>query len=412
MFYYYKYKDKVLFSLKEYRGFVSINEEMAKEHGDTMYFLGKLPPMKSRMSFTLSDSDMFYLEKESLDLLNSPDVKKPVMSWLSERINNRQIVYINTEYEHWKCALEKAPPKKWKIHIIALGDIGSTLLTGLRVLGSEHIDEIGIYDRKMNNVKRWEFEMNQTMPPFKYQFLPEVKLINENRLMTCDILIFCAAKGYVLDNTISDVRMAQFQQNSNIISTYAKKARSAGFKGIFAILSDPVDLLCKKVLLESNYTSDGCLDCKGLAPEQIRGFGLGVMNSRAVYYAKKFTKFRHYIEEGRAFGPHGSGLVIADSIEHYNDDLSIELTDLAVKANLKMRELGFKPYVAPALSSGTYSILAMISGQWHYSSTFLGGVYMGSNNRLVNGYTELERLMLPDKLMKRLRTSYDGLSIL
>ena len=54
----------------------------------------------------------------------------------------------------------------------------------------------------------------------------------------------------------------------------------------------------------------------------------------------------------------------------------------------------------------------MISGQWHYSSTFLGGVYMGANNRLINDHTELERLKLPEKLMDRLKASFDRLSIL
>ncbi len=412
MFYYYKYNNKVLFSLKEHRGFVNINEEMARTDNSTLYFLGKLPPGKSRMSFILSDSDMFYLDKESMDLLNCPEIKRPSMSWLSEKIKGRQIVYINTAYEHWESALEKPHPKKWNIHIVALGDIGSTLLTGLKLLGGDKIANIGIFDRKMNNMKRWEFEMNQITPPFNYQALPDVRIINEDQLMSCDLLIFCAAKGYGLDNSVSDVRMAQYQQNSDIISTYAQKARAAKFKGIFAILSDPVDLLCKKVFLESNYSSGKIFDYKGLKPDQIRGFGLGVMNSRAVYYANKYPKYHHYIKEGRAFGPHGTGLVIADSIEHYNNDLSIELTDLTVKANLKMRALGFKPYIAPALSSGVYSILAMISGQWHYSSTFLGGVYMGANNRLINDHTELERLKLPEKLMDRIKASFDRLSIL
>ena len=409
MFYYYRHKKKVLFSLHEYHGFTHINEEMAKCDSNTIYYLGKLPFFESRKGFILSDSEMFYLKNESLDLLNAPKEKKPVMSWLLDKIKNQQVIYVNTEYPDWQSILERSTPPRWKINIIALGDIGSTLLTGLRLLGSDHISEIGIYDRKANHAKRWEFEMNQTTPPFKHSTLPEVKIINESQLMSCDMLVFCAAKGYSLDKPTSDIRMDQFQQNSEIVSIYAKKARNADFKGIFGILSDPVDLLCKKALLESNLDAYGTPDYKGLSPEQIRGFGLGVMNSRALYYAKKLAKYRHYETEGRAFGPHGNGLVIADSINNYNDTLSVELTELAVKANIKMRDIGFKPYIAPALSSGAYSILATIAGEWHYSSTFLGGAYMGSNNRLVNGFTELERVKLPDKLMERLQLSYDGL---
>lgn len=73
------------------------------------------------------------------------------------------------------------------------------------------------------------------------------------------------------------------------------------------------------------------------------------MNKRAEYYAKKDARFADYLTEGRAFGPHGADLVIANSIEHYDDALSRELTDLTVKANLAIRELGFKPYLGACL---------------------------------------------------------------
>ena len=73
----------------------------------------------------------------------------------------------------------------------------------------------------------------------------------------------------------------------------------------------------------------------------------------------------------------------ANSIEHYDDALSRELTERVVQANLEMRRLGFKPYVAPALSSGALSLLACLRGQWHCSSTYLDGVFMGARNRLL-----------------------------
>lgn len=412
MFYYYKYKNKVLFSLNEYRGFSSINEFMAKDSADTMFFLGQLPTLKSRMSFILSDASMFYLKEENIDLLNKPQEEKKVVSWIQEKIDHQKIVFINTEYANWESVLERDYPEKWRVNIIALGDIGSTLLTGLKLLGGNQISEIGLYDRNQNTAERWEFEMNQTVPPFRYQELPHVKVIREDQLMNCDMLVFCAAKGYTFDKNTTDVRMAQLEQNSEIIATYARKARDAQFKGIFAVLSDPVDLLSKKVYLESNKDASGHYDFKGLAPEQIHGFGLGVMNARALYYANKMPRFKQYASEGRAFGPHGTGLVIADSIDHYNDILSVELTDLAVKANIKMRKMGFKPYIAPALSSGAYSILATIAGEWHYSATFLGGVYMGANNRFHNGSVEVERLSLPERLYNRLNTTYKNLQIL
>ena len=99
----------------------------------------------------------------------------------------------------------------------------------------------------------------------------------------------------------------------------------------------------------------------------------------------------------------------ANSIEHYDDALSRELTERVVQANLEMRRLGVKPYVAPALSSGALSLLACLRGQWHCSSTYLDGVFMGARNRLLPTGTEPERLPLPEALQERLRDTMERL---
>jgi len=163
------------------------------------------------------------------------------------------------------------------------------------------------------------------------------------------------------------------------------------------------------VLLESNRGEDGQLDGRGLFPHQVRGFGLGVMNARAAYYAKKDARFAEFLTDGRSFGPHGEDLVIANSVSHYDDDLSRELTNLAAHANLEMRRMGFKPYVAPALSSGTLSLLLCLRGQWHCSSAYLGGVFMGGRNRTTDGGIEFERLPLPGALRERLQETEEKL---
>ena len=64
--------------------------------------------------------------------------------------------------------------------------------------------------------------------------------------------------------------------------------------------------------------------------------------------------------------------------------------------------LGFKPYVAPALSSAAISVVLLLKGEWHCSSTYLGGIFMGGKNRF-GGEVEIERLALPEALMERIR---------
>mgnify|MGYP003094324709 FL=1 len=294
-------------------------------------------------------------------------------------------------------------PKKEKkrVHVMALGDVGSTLLLGLKLLGGDCIHTIGIFDVRKEFEARFEFEMNQVTHPGAYGGLPPVEIVPEEQLFACDVFVFCASRGVPpISETKMDVRMAQYEANAGLVELYAKKAVAAGFRGLFAVVSDPVDPLCLAA------------EAAGLNPARIKGYGLGVMNARAAYYAKKDARFASFLSEGAAFGPHGSDLVIANSLTHYDDTLSRELTDLTVRANVAMREMGFKPYLAPALSSGALSILATLRGEWHYSSQKFGRIFLGAKNRVTEAGIEVENPLLPQELYERIEKAYDGLCLL
>ena len=298
-----------------------------------------------------------------------------------------------------------APLKKngLRVNLLALGDVGATLLLGLKTQGGGIIDTIGIFDVNENVMARYEIEMNQIGWPFGMKELPKVVMLRESELFDCDMFVFCASKSIPPIGTQGDVRMMQLEANSKIAAHYGQLAKEVGFKGIFAVVSDPVDPLCKAVLRSS-----------GLAPGQIRGYGLGVMNKRAEYFAARDERFASYLEEGRAFGPHGGDLVIANSIANYDHELSLELTKLTVEANLQVRALGFKPFFAPAFSSGAISLLLTLTGQWNCSSVYLGkdfdGAFLGIKNRITDdGTVEIEDLPLPQKLYERIEHAYNNL---
>ena len=291
-----------------------------------------------------------------------------------------------------------------KVNVLAMGDVGGTLVMGLRLLGGETVDTIGIYDLNESLLRRYEREINQIGYPDR-RTMPKVEILTEDRLFDCDMFVFCASVGVPPVGAAGDVRMAQLDANKKLVSRYAAKAVSEKFCGIFAVVSDPVDPLCKAAV------------CEGLAFMQVQGFGLGVMNARAAYYADRDDRFAAYTDEGRAYGPHGEDLVIADSILNYNDELSKELTQLTVKSNLETRADGFKPYIAPALSSGAISILQMLRGEWNYSSVFLGnrdgGAFLGCRNRrMADGSIIIEDRELDDRLFERIKKAYDSLCIL
>lgn len=324
------------------------------------------------------------------------------MRYISELIDSKRKIRkkensVILEYEDRNMFVSN---RKARMNLLALGDVGGTVLTGLRLLGSDAVESIGIYDLNEKLLRRYEREINQICFP-DCRVLPHVEIIDEAGLFDCDMFVFCASKGVPPVGAGGDVRMAQLEANRQLVSMYSSRAVSCGFRGIFAVVSDPVDPLCKSAL------------SAGLRPEQVQGYGLGVMHGRACYYSDMDERMALYRSEGRAFGPHGQDLVIANSIMDYDDGLSAELTALAVNSNMATREDGFKPYIAPAMSSGAVSLTETLQGNWNYSSHFLGsgesGAFLGCLNRRTAEGIEIEDRSLDDRLFERIESAYRNL---
>lgn len=379
------------------------------ETGEVLWVFHR-PPLSGRDTFPVTDPAQL-TEREGVASLCAAPGPEGLPRELTNAIRAGRVRAVNLAHPRFEELMAPLPrPEKVRVNLLALGDVGSTLLMGLRLMGGDVISSIGICDLREGVAQRWEFELNQIQLPGPYDALPPVEIVSPEQLFDGDVFLFCASR-FVPDTAVKtgDVRMAQYRLNRELAALYAQKARQARYRGLFCVVSDPVDPLCRAVLTESNRAPSGEMDYQGLFSHQVRGFGLGVMNARAAYYARKDPRFASFLTEGRSFGPHGEDLVIANSIRHYDDDLSRQLTEQAVRANLQMRELGFKPYIAPALSSGALSLLLCLRGQWHCSSTYLDGVFMGARNRVLPTGTELERLPLPQALRDRLQTTMDRL---
>ena len=131
-------------------------------------------------------------------------------------------------------------PDKCRVTLLALGDVGSTLLMGLRLLGGDVIRSIGICDVRPGVSERWEFELNQIQSP-DAAFLPPVDIIAPEQLFDGDVFLFCASR-MVPDTSVTsgDVRMAQYGLNRELAAIYARMAREKGYRGLFCVVSDPV----------------------------------------------------------------------------------------------------------------------------------------------------------------------------
>lgn len=407
----------------EYKGWSFITHENLTQKGaiqkqkdvvenDPMAYLFRAPVGSTKLMAYVSKFAAIRGETESLSALYSHSSDNEI------DLSNTSIPAINLSYfEHvfgsadldrlidYLTASNLKFLKKKKVALLGLGDVGSMLSIGLKLLGGDVIESMGIYDISEAQKSRWEMELNQIAinPTIK------VSAIDKESLFSSDLFIFCASKGVPkVGEEGKDVRMIQFEENSKLIALYAEQARKSNYKGIFAVVSDPVDLLCKQVFESSNRNEvTGMPDYLGLLPEQVIGFGLGVMDGRAQYYSEKL--FLNYAETGRVFGPHGEALIAADDVLSENQESAIRLTKCVVEANLEMRALGFKPFVAPAMSSGAISIVNLLAGKDHYSANFLNGVYWGSKNRQ-NGYgVDFERLRVSKNLLVRIEATYKRL---
>lgn len=319
----------------------------------------------------------------------------------------RKITDLKSDYPYTRSRLESypwlmaGPEDKKRIHIAGLGDVGQNAALTLRLIGGERIRKIGIYDTNPKLVSRLEIELNQILTPFSPAPVPEVVPLDPENLFDCDVFLVSAAAGVpaVGEEAKGDVRMAQYEKNRAIVTAYASQALRQDYRALFGVVSDPVDLLCQDA-------------ARFLHPEQIQGFGLGVMFARAAYYAAKRSasdpRFSCFLQSGRVYGPHGSGLVAVNSIlpEHYDSAATQKLTNLTVGANISVRALGYKPYIAPGVSSVGLTIPEVIAGNWNDSARYLNGVFFGARNRIAPGGTRWEKDPLPDELFYLLRQSY------
>ncbi len=343
-------------------------------------------------------NDLSQLQEEGIEcLLPAGDSTGELASFV--RQNGASV--LNISFQNAFRFMENCRKKEsYRVTLVGLGDVGGTVLTALKLLGRE-LSEIRIFDPYTPMIARYEMELNQVLSP---DGGPMAKVVpcTEDDLFDCDIFIFTASRGVPqVGSEVKDVRMVQYEANRNMLRLYAQKARDAHFSGLFCQVSDPVDHLSRAVFLQSNQDADGRYDFAGLLPEQVQGFGLGVMAARARYYAEKEGLD---LSSLRAYGPHGQDLIVANDCGNgYDAALSARLTELTRTANLRVRDLGFKPYIAPGLSSAGISILRLIRGQEHYGAVPMDGAYFGCVSRYTAQGVSVKREAITPALFQELQ---------
>ena len=130
---YYKLNNNYFLSYLDYDNMTKITEQEIQNKEGTIYFLNQLSPLNSRRSFSVSDPSLLFLKEEGLNLLklSKGNYISNIPSWILDKIENNELTSINTNYPDWMNVLEKTSNKKWRVNLIALGDVGSNVLIGL-----------------------------------------------------------------------------------------------------------------------------------------------------------------------------------------------------------------------------------------------------------------------------------------
>lgn len=373
-----------------------------------LVFLVRRDGLKSRGHFAIDDlSELIEPEDTAALLPAQTRTLSPELETLRPFVRAHGASVLNLSFSRAFSVLSaQKKSKALRVTLVGLGDVGGNVLAALKLLGAE-LSELAIYDPDESRCRRYELELNQVLSPDGLP-RPRVTIADPARLFDCDLFLFTASRGVPPVGTqIADVRMAQYQSNAALLKPYARAARESGFTGLFCQISDPVDHLSRSVFLQSNQNGAGEYDFSGLLPEQIQGFGLGVMAARCAYYARQLGLNE---EKLRVYGPHGQGLVCANSCgPDYDAVLSARLTEQTRTANLRVRELGFKPYLAPALSSAAVSILRLVRGQEHFGAVPLGGAYFGCRSRMTPFGVSLIREKIAPALLEELQTTHTAL---
>ena len=135
---YYEYRGYTLCSCEElpYRHLAALPQE-----GEVIYLFER-PLMIGRDTFPVTDAALLTAEEGVQTLCAGEKVDVPPE--LADAVAAGRVRAVNRAHPRWEELL--APlrrPEKYRVNLLALGDVGSTLLMGLRLLGGDVISSIG-----------------------------------------------------------------------------------------------------------------------------------------------------------------------------------------------------------------------------------------------------------------------------
>jgi len=291
------------------------------------------------------------------------------------------------------------PPKRgdFVVGISGLGRVGGLAASALAAADKARtrIGTLLIHDCDADNLERMRQELGCVASWRDTAALPTVEAASLPEMFSrCDAFLFAAARAVPPLGAPGDVRLPQFGPNREALRATLEAAVRADFAGLFFVISDPVELLAQASFHDSNAPMGEFLG-RGLAPERVAGLALGIMWGRALARARADGCGARVARRGVPYGPHSTDVLVFDDPAAPDLDLSRAMTQAARTGNYRIRELGYIPFIGPALSSIVLTLPALLAGREILASTFVDGVYFGAPSRLRWGLAPTRRAVAP-----------------
>ena len=229
-----------------------------------------------------------------------------------------------------------------------------------------------------------------------------------------DLVVICAGAPQLDGETRRDL----LQKNYKVFKTIVKPVVESGFKGVFLVASNPVDVMTKVVL-----------DLSGFPPERVLGTGTTLDTARLRYMMSDYFKLNPRNVHAYVIGEHGDSEFVAWSnaqisvlpvsqLESYNENMMSVLMKIAVSVRdsayeiIKAKKATYYG-IGMVLSRLTRAILndensvftvsAYLNGQYDEKNIYIG--VPSVINR--NGVREILELSLNSEEKRKFKHSAD-----
>ena len=297
-----------------------------------------------------------------------------------------------------------------KVAIVGVGMVGMSFAYSM--LNQDICDELCLIDINKERARGEAADLSHGLP-----FAPSSMKIYAGEYEDCadmDLVVICAGAPQIEGETRRDL----LQKNYKVFKTIVKPVVESGFKGVFLVASNPVDVMTKVVL-----------DLSGFPPEKVLGTGTTLDTARLRYMMSDYFKLNPRNVHAYVIGEHGDSEFVAWSnaqisvlpvsqLENYNENMMSVLMKIAVSVRdsayeiIKAKKATYYG-IGMVLSRLTRAILndensvftvsAYLNGQYDEKNIYIG--VPAVINR--NGVREILELSLNSEEKRKFKHSSD-----